>query len=284
MEITQLWRYPVKSMIGETVDAVELNELGVIGDRVWAARDLERGGIRGAKKIAGLMQLAAQHIGDAHVEITMPDGSTTRTNEPDVDERVSSALDHPVRLEPLRPPEDAEHYRRGAPDSEDAITELRGVFGRIEGEPLPDFSAFPPAMNNLLKEFESPPGTYYDAFPLLVMTEQALGALSAALPDSSIDVRRFRPSIVIDAGQASADLTHPEFDWAGRTARIGSAVVEFAMACPRCIMVTREVDPSVPQDRAVLRHIVRDLGQNVGVYAMITTPGTIRTGDRLTFI
>ncbi|MCP5029718.1 MAG: MOSC domain-containing protein [Actinomycetia bacterium] len=284
MEITQLWRYPVKSMIGERVDVAVLNELGVIGDRSWATRDLERGGIRGAKKIAGLMQLAARDIGDGQVEITMPDGSTTRTTDPDVDERISSSLDHPVRLEPLRPPEDSDHYRRGAPDSEDVITELRGVFGRIEGEPLPDFSIFPAEMNELLKEFESPPGTYYDAFPLLVISEQALGALSVALPDSSIDVRRFRPSIVVDADRVSTDAGHPEFEWAGRTAQIGSAVVEFTMACPRCIMVTRQVDPSVPQDRAVLRHIVRHLDQNVGIYANITTPGTIRSGDELTFL
>jgi uncharacterized protein YcbX len=281
MKITQVWRYPVKSMIGEPVESAELNDLGVAGDRTWAARDLERGGIRGAKKIGPLMQMAASDVGDGQVEITLTDGSTVRTSNPDVDERVSAALEHRVRLERLRPADEVDHYRRGAPDEGDMMTELRGVFGRLDDEPLPDLSAFPPE----LMEFESPPGTYHDAYPLMVMTEQALAALEEALPESSIDVRRFRPSIVIDADRAPATTAgHPEFDWAGRRAQLGSALIEFTMPCPRCIMVTRQVTESIPQDRAVLRHVVRNLDQNVGIYASITRPGTIRPGDELTLL
>ena len=54
MQVSQLWRYPVKSMVGGEVDSIELDELGIVGDRTWAVRDLERGGIRGAKKIGSL--------------------------------------------------------------------------------------------------------------------------------------------------------------------------------------------------------------------------------------
>jgi len=281
MQVTQLWRYPVKSMIGGLVDAVDLDDLGIVDDRTWAVRDLERGGIRGAKKIGSLMQLAARDVDGDDVAITLPDGSEVRTSDADVDERVSAALDHHVRLERLRPADDVEHYRRGAPDTDDAMAELGSIFGREEGEPLPDFSVFPPE----IVEFESPPGTYYDAFPLMVMTESALAALASALPDSKIDVRRFRPSIVIGSNPESGlPQGHPESGWPGRSARIGSAVVEFAAQCPRCGMVTREIDDSLPTDRAVLRHIVRDLDQNVGVYATVTTPGTIRVGDPLEFL
>lgn len=278
MQVRELWRYPVKSMIGETVDAVELDELGIVGDRTWAARDLERGGIRGAKKIAGLMRLGARDLGDGQVAISLPDGSTVSTSDVDVHDRVSAAVGHRVRLERLRSADDLEHFRRGGPDSDDMLTELRGIFGRDDDEPLPDLSVFPPA----IVEFESPPGTYYDAFPLLVMTTSAMAALQAALPDSNADVRRFRPSLVVDADGADAGTPgHPEFDWVGRRATIGSATVELTVACPRCVMVTREVDETVPADRAVLRHIVRDLDQNVGVYATVVTPGRIAVGDTL---
>jgi uncharacterized protein len=281
MHVSQLWRYPVKSMVGGRVESIELDELGIVGDRTWATRDLERGGIRGAKKIGSLMRLAARDIDDGHVEITLPDGSTVRTSDPDVDERVSAALDHRVVLERLRPAADLDHYRRGGPDTDDVLAELRAVFGRDDDEPLPDFSVFPP----IIAEFESPPGTYYDVFPLMVMTEAALAALAAALPDANVDVRRFRPSLVIDTGDDGADAStpgHPEFDWTGRRATIGTAMVEFRAPCPRCVMVTREISDAIPGDPTVLRHIVRCLDQNLGVYATVVTPGRVQVGDELT--
>jgi uncharacterized protein YcbX len=111
------------------------------------------------------------------------------------------------------------------------------------------------------------------------MTTSALEALKTALPESVIDIRRFRPSIVIDG----ADAGHPEFSWKGRTASIGSAVVEFLDPCPRCVMVTREINAEIPQDRSILRHIVRDLNQNLGMYARIIQPGTIDINDSVSF-
>jgi uncharacterized protein YcbX len=273
VRIDQIWRYPVKSMIGGTVASVEIGELGLVGDREWAVRDLERGGIRGAKKIAELMLLSARYTGEGnHVAISLPDGTELQSADPQVHERLSAALGHSVRLEALAPSEDLEHYRRGGPDSDDFMAELRGIFGRDVDEPLPDFSIFPP----VIMEFESPPGTYYDVFPLMLMTTSAVRAVATALPDSAVDIRRFRPSLVIDAGDAEG---HPEFEWVGRTVYVGSAELQIEAACPRCVMVTRAVGNDVPADRAVLRHIVRELDQNLGVYATVTRPGTISVGD-----
>jgi len=249
----------------------------MVGDRQWAVRDEVRGGIRGAKKIGALMTLAARYV-DAPagpVEIVLPDGTVTRTDEADANVRVSHALDHPVTLWPLQPKDDLDHYRRGPADSADVMEEMRGIFGREVGEPLPDFSIFPPE----LAEFESPPGTYLDAFPLMIMTTSALRSLQAALPDSVIDVRRFRPSFVVDTGDEPG---HPEFGWVGRQLHIGDVVLDVIDPCPRCVMVTREVTSAIPADRAVLRHVVRDLDQNVGVYATVAVPGTIATGATVT--
>lgn len=277
MHIAQLWQYPVKSMIGGEVASAHLTPEGMVGDRTWATRDEERGGIRGAKKIGGLMRCAARYV-DAEpqpgstVEITLPDGSTVRSDDPTVHTRLSDALGHRVSLWPLQPPTDLDHYRRGAPDSTDMLTELRAVFGREGDEPLPDLSIFPP----VIMEFESPPGTYLDAFPLLVMTTSALRSLAAALPDSAVDVRRFRPNLVVDTGDADG---HPEFAWVGKHLHVGEVVLRVIEACPRCVMVTREVGPDLPDDRAVLRHVVRDLDQNVGVYAEVIVPGVVRAGD-----
>jgi len=279
MHIAQVWTYPVKSMVGVQIDGADLTELGFSGDRRWAVRSLEIGGIRGAKKIGPLMLLSAVESGGAAV-ITLPDGSTVSSRDSDVDQRISAAIGHRVVLQELPPADDHGHFRRGPSTNTDPLAELREIFGREEHEPLPDFTAFPPEV----VEFESPPGTHHDCWPLMVMSTSALQALADALPGSNVDVRRFRPSIVVDTGD---DPGHPEFSWTGRTATIGAgpgaAVIEFLKPCPRCVMTTRAVAGGIPEDRAVLRHIVRDLDQNLGVYARVLGPGRVAVGDTLTF-
>ena len=308
MRLVEIWKYPVKSMSGGTVGAAELDLLGIVGDRHWAVRSEEIGGIRGAKKLGSLMLLAAEEVpgeaGRRSVRILLPDGTVVSSDDSDANDRISVAIGHRVVLESL--PADTEssleHFRRGAPVGDDPMAELRGIFGREDGEPLPDFSVFPP----VIAEFESPPGTHYDCWPLMVMTTQALRAMQSALPESVIDVRRFRPSLVIDAEGLDVGTTgHPEFSWKGRAVRVGGddgPVIEFLDPCPRCVMTTREVNPGsyapdtdligdvpfardgvIPPDRAVLRHIVRDLDQNLGIYARIVRGGTVRAGDSVTF-
>lgn len=282
MRIEQVWQYPVKSMVGTTVPSASLTPTGIVGDRAWAVRDQVRGGIRGGKVLGGLMQLSARYVsGDGAtggaVAITLPDGSTVTTDDVDVDARVSAAIDHEVVLEALRPADDLDHYRRGAAYHDDFMDELRSIFGREEDEPLPDLSQFP----SEIIEFESPPGTYYDVHPLLLLSTSALRSLTSALPDSNVDVRRFRPSVVVDTGDAEG---HPEREWIGRRVRIGGAIVQVEGGCPRCVMVTRRIDDDLPQDRAILRHIVRDLGQDVGVYATVVEPGPLAGGDEVSLI
>ena len=261
-------------MVGSMVERVELSELGIVGDRHWAIRDLERGGIRGAKKIGELMQFSAQRKNNDAI-ITFPDGTHVSSADEDVNFMLSGVLGRNVLLESLPTDNNLEHFRRGPGDSDDPLIELRGIFGREENEPLPNFASFPPEV----AEFESPPGTHHDCWPLMVMTTSALQAMQQALPDSNVDIKRFRPSIVIDTPESG----HPEFTWTGKTAQLGTAVIEFLDPCPRCIMVTRKINDELPEDRAILRHVVRDLNQNVGVYARIVTPGHVALGDTLTF-
>jgi hypothetical protein len=251
-----------------------------VGDRHWAVRSLELGGIRGAKRIGDLMKFSAAYTDGTRVQITLPDGSTVHSDDAEVDTRISAVLGHRVALESLPADGNLDHFRRGPGGGGDPVQELRDIFGREADEPLPDFSAFPPEV----VEFESPPGTHYDCWPLLVMTTSASRSLAAALPGSNTDIRRFRPSLVVDTGD---DAGHPEFSWTGRTAVIGAdsgPLIEFLKPCPRCVMTTREVAGGIPADRQVLRHIVRELDQNLGVYARITRPGPVRTGDEIRFL
>jgi uncharacterized protein YcbX len=275
--VSGIRRYPVKSMAGESLDEVDLLERGLPGDRSWAVRDEVRGGIRGAKQIGGLMRFGARFLeapateGSSAAEILFPDGSVGRTGDADIAERISAALEHEVTLWPLLPADALDHYRRGAPDQEDMEEWLRTVFAREPGEPLPDVTAFPPG----IMEFESPPGTYFDAFPLLLVSEASLASMAERAPESSFDVRRFRPNFVLSDTEAGAAF--PENEWQGRL-RIGEAVLEAQMACPRCVMTTRGFD-DLPQDPKIMRALVRENGGNMGLYATVVEPGRVRVGD-----
>lgn len=273
MHVTTIYQYPVKSMMGGAVPMATLTAEGMAGDRAWAIRDEELGCIRGAKKIGALMRLAAAHALDGGVTITLPDGRVVHSSDVDVNDSLSGALGQRVSLWPLQPATDLDHYRRGPGVSDDIMVELRDMFGRENDEPLPDLSTFPPELG----EFESPPGTYVDAYPLMLMTTSAMRTLAASLPESVIDVRRFRPNLIIDTGELPG---HPELGWVRRTFSLGTAVIKMVTTCPRCVMVTRDITPQIPVDRSILRHIVRDLDQCLGVYANVVQPGEIRAGDQ----
>ena len=164
--ISALYRYPVKSMAGERLDNMEVGPRGVPGDRAWAVRDEVRGGIRGGKRFAELMQCSASYSsqppaeGSIPARITLPDGHQTGIDAPETPELLSKLIGSPVTVWPLLPADRLDHYRRGAPVLEDMEAEFRRMFGRTEDEPLPDVTKFP----EFLMEFESPPGTYFDAF------------------------------------------------------------------------------------------------------------------------
>lgn len=284
--VTQLWRYPAKSMLGESLTRTTISPTGVVGDRGWAVRDEVRGGIRGAKKISALMRLAARYLAEPdgtlpppHIEIELPDASTVRSDESDVDARLSAALARDVTLWPLQPAEDLEHYRRGAPDADDLMAEVRGMFGRTEDEPLPDFSIFP---IELLTDYETPPGTYYDVYPVHLLTTNSLQSLERMTPGSSADVRRFRPNILVDS-PVDESAPFPEEAWVGRDIAIGTAVLNVIAPCPRCVMITHAV-ADVPVDRALLRTVIQHAHQNLGVYATVRTPGEVAVGDTLRFL
>ncbi len=278
--IAEIRRYPVKSMDGEVLAATPLGARGLPGDRAWAVRDEVQGGIRGAKKIPALMRLSAVYPsppaaeGSSPALITFPDGSTCATTDPDVNARLSRALDHAVSLWPLVPPDDREHYRRGAPTHGDFEQEMRATFARLPDEPLPDLTVFPPE----LFELESPVGTYFDAFPLLLMSTRALATMAERHPASRFDVRRFRPNLVLDVAGDDATGGFPETAWAGRRLRVGDAVLQVTVACPRCVMTTHGF-ADLPKDPGIMRALVKETGGQLGVYAAVEVPGTVRRGD-----
>ncbi len=276
--VTQAWRYPVKSMGGERVARVDIAPRGIVGDRGWAIRDEAAGEIRGAKKLPGLMRCTAAYVGEPTAEtvpaaeMCFPDGSRVLTTDASAASKLSELLRRTVTIWPLLPESAHDHYRRGLPDDPDMLAELRQIFGRTEDEPLPDLSVFPAE----IMEFTSPLGTYFDAFPLHVLTTATLATLEQRTPGSHFDVRRFRPNLVIEPAGDAQGLV--EIDWCDKVLSIGAAKIKIETPCVRCVMTTLP-QGELTKDPAVLRTIVREAAQSLGVYATVVEPGVVCEGD-----
>lgn len=279
--LRELWRYPVKSMAGEQVDASRLTSFGLPGDRAWALRDERAGEIRGAKKFPALMACSARFLSEPEpgqsppAEISLPDGRRLRSDAPEVSAVLTDLVGRLVTLWPLRPAEDRDHYRRGLPDNPDMLEELREMFGREKDEPLPDLSVFPPE----IMEFTSPLGTYFDAFPLHLVTTATLEEMGRRAPGSTFDPRRFRPNLVVETADG-AGTGFVEAGWSGRTLQVGGARIQVVMPTVRCSMITQpQPQFGLGKDPGVLRTVVREGEQNLGAYAVVVEAGPVRVGD-----
>ncbi len=280
IELKTIYRYPVKSMGGHTMASTAVSEKGILGDRCWAVKDEVRGGIKGGKRFPELMGMAAELLADPSAtdhsptaRITFADGSTVETGDADANDRLTEAIGASVSLWPLLPQDQLEHYKRiPPPEGVDMDAVWREVFARTPDEPLPDLSVFP----EFLIAYESPPGTYFDAFPLLIMSESSLATMQTTSEASQFDVRRFRPNLVIDTDQDG----FPEDAWVGREARLGKARLKLEVTCPRCVMTTHAFD-ELPKDPKIMRQLVQRNNGNLGLYASVLVPGQVSVGDRL---
>jgi uncharacterized protein YcbX len=278
--LSQLWRYPVKSMAGEVLEQGRIDKrVGIPGDRGWAVRDERAGEIRGAKKIPELLQLAARYLREpeadstAPVEIRLPDGRVVDSDAHDVSAILSAALGTEVTLCARRPADDLDHYRR-ARRIEDPASEIRRTSELLPDEPLPALGDFPPE----LLEFVSPPGTYFDAFELHLLTRESLAELARRAPGATLDARRFRPNLLVDLDATTQGF--PEFDWCGRELRIGNAIARVLSPVMRCRMTTH-AQAELPRDPRIMRALVRETQMNLGVGLTVIEPGTVRAGDAL---
>jgi uncharacterized protein YcbX len=113
------------------------------------------------------------------------------------------------------------------------------------------------------------------------MTEQSLRSMAAHRPESSFEVNRFRPNLLLNDNDS--DSVFPENDWVGRHLRIGSVVLETVGECPRCAMTTQGF-AELPKDPGIMRALVEANGGNLGVYARVVESGTVALDDVLQII
>jgi uncharacterized protein YcbX len=259
--VKTLYRYPVKSMLGEVVPVAVFAERGVAGDRECALIDRETGKVASAKNPRRWPKLFAFRAAYPSaveagtplppIAITFPDGSVLGTDVADISGRLSVALDRPITL------------ARAVPEAATA-----------EGY-WPDHDWLP--QRDEVFDFPLPSGTFFDIATVHLLTTSTLESLSAAAPHSRFDVARFRPNVVIESREGTTGFF--ENDWIGKTLLLGKQVrLYIERPCARCVMTTL-AQGDLPSDPVVLRTAVHSNGGNVGVYARVVRAGSVGVGD-----
>jgi uncharacterized protein YcbX len=261
--IVSIWRYPIKSMMGEELNRSDITGRGLFGDRAMALVDTQTGKIASAKnprRWPNLFEFCAAYVEpprDGHAlppaRITLPDGETITTEDLGVEARLSAAVDRPIRL--LHSPIEGARAEGYSPDH-DWLAQRDEVF-----------------------EFPLPPGTFFDCATVHLLTTATLDRLRTLSPASRFETRRFRPNLVIQPPEGDSGFV--ENHWIGRTLTLGDVVLKIESPALRCIMTTL-VQGDLPKDPLVLKTAVQHNEGNVGVYASVVRPGCVRRGDSAT--
>lgn len=262
--VVSLWRYPVKSMQGEELNASTVGERGLLGDRAYALVDAGDGKIASAKnprKWPNLFAFRASYpetpragAEAAPVRIILPDGTLVAGNQANLAALLKPILGRDVALKTAAPEK---------PVLEEYWPDLEGLDHRDK-----------------VTDEAMPAGSFFDLAPIHLITTATLDRLRSLDPEGRFETRRFRPNLVVNVeGQPHAFV---ENDWVGRTLRIGSEVrLQIIKPCGRCVMITLP-QSDLPHDPGILRTAVQHNRGHVGVYATVLHGGTIRRGDSVT--
>ncbi|MDM8561503.1 MOSC domain-containing protein [Candidatus Parabeggiatoa sp. HSG14] len=258
--IVSLWRYPVKSMMGEELRSTDMTEGGIMGDRAYALIDDETGKVVSAKnppKWPNMFHFRSRYIeplqkgnGLPPVRITLPDGSVTDSNQADANSMLSNALGRSVRLE-TRVPQ--------TPNLEEYWLDKK----EVTDEKMPE-------------------GTFFDLAIVHLLTTSTIDELRRLYPQGRFEIRRFRPNIVVNTNPDQP--TFAENHWVGKTLTIGDNVVlKVTEPCPRCVMPTL-AQGDLPEDKGILSTIFQKNNGHVGIYASVVQGGAIKCGDEIKVI
>jgi uncharacterized protein len=253
-EVSSLWRYPVKSMRGESLPQIFAGYAGVYGDRVYAFRSSARAEgfpffnacvqsemlqyrprfrtpessvapphLDAAEKMTPTVTPLYGGPDDLLVDVETPQGDTLAIDDPELVTRLLRGMDVAHQLTLLR--------------SDRALTDCR---------------------------------------PLSLISAQTIRQLGRE-GSAEIDPRRFRANVYLDLNAAKG---FAEDQLVGRTLRIANVVVSILLRDPRCVMIA--LDPDTGEKRpAILKQVAQDHENCAGVYAAILSEGLIREGDRV---
>lgn len=262
--IASLHRYPVKSMMGEELNASMIGSKGLVGDRLFALSDTATGKIASAKnpsKWPNLFAYRASYTAPLNtpselppVRITLPDGDTVLTGDENLNEVLSGSLGKPVRMLSSAPPS-----------------------GTLE-EYWPDIDGL--SRRDEVTDEAMPSETFFDLAMLHLITTATLDELRRLYPEGRVETRRFRPNIVIATEKGQTGFI--EGAWIDKIIAIGEEVkLRVTGPCSRCVMTTLS-QGDLPRDTGILKTALKHNHAQVGIYASIMSGGIVRVGDLVT--
>jgi uncharacterized protein YcbX len=280
--VVELWRYPVKSMQGEQIQATAITERGVLGDRAYALMDQATGYIVSAKHPRKWDAVLACRAAFAQpprlgaplppVWITLPDGAVVSSTVANIDQILSDALGRDVTLLAEAPAAPMREANRAPIDGSD----------------------FQELIRQELIGLAAPDGTFFDHAALHVLTTATLNQLQALYPTGRFAASRFRPNLLVALGGDEPGFV--ENTWLGRSLAIGAeAQLHLIDPTPRCV-VTTLAQGDLPHDTGILRTVGQHnaavsvtlapgvvLPAVAGAYASVIQGGTLQVGDHVWF-
>lgn len=262
--ISALWRYPVKSMMGEELRSATIVEKGILGDRSFALVDVETGKVVSAKNPRRWPTMFSFHSrfdrmpgsgnGNVVVRITLPDGTMAKSDDSNLDNVLSNALGRQVRLVSQAPQD---------PQLEEYWPDMEELDNR-----------------DIVTDENMPAGTFFDLATVHILTTSTLDELSRHQPQGRFEPRRFRPNIIV----TTEETGFAENAWIGKTLSFGNDVtMKITGPCPRCVMTTLP-QSDLPRDPTILRTAAQNNNAHVGVYAEVVTGGSVKCDDVITVI
>jgi MOSC domain-containing protein len=272
--VVSLWRYPIKSMMGEELNASEVTQRGLLGDRAYALVDDADGKVASAKnprKWPQLFDFRAVFVDaprtDAKmppVRIILPDGTVVIHEQGDLNQILSKVLHRDVTL-------------KAAERGQEEVVEstFPNPWAASAEEYWPDMEGLD--YRDAVTDFALPEGTFFDCAAVHVLTTATIDRLRELYPQGRFEARRFRPNIVVEPVSDVKDFV--ENGWIDHTLAIGDEVrLSVTGGCPRCVMTTL-AQGDLPKDPGILRTAAQHNHVNVGVYAAVLQGGRIRRGD-----
>jgi uncharacterized protein len=246
VQLIGLWRYPVKSMQGESLEVAEVLAHGLAGDRRYGVQAGESGRVLSAKREGRLLTARAAGPG----RISLPTGESLAGPGDDTDAALSAWLQRPVHLV------------------------------EAHADQIPTFESQSDAADDASASvtWQGHPQAFVDSSPIHLLTTASLRAVRAQRPDLDWRVARFRPNLVVDAPGDE----RVEDAWVGHRCSVGAVQLEIIKPCERCVMVTRFQPGGLDRELGVLTHLARVSQSTLGVLARVLRPGVVSVGAPVT--